>query len=135
MQIAPKTKVKEYRRPAPSDWWLKKPSYTRYMLREFCGVLLGGYAVVLLLVLRAARDAGQFRALLDGLKSPVSVLIHLVFLAAALYHAYTYVKLTPRVLVVKQGEERVPGSKIEAAHYVGIAVASLVLLGLFLAAR
>lgn len=135
MQIAPKTKVKEYRRPVATDWWLKKPSYTRYMLREIAGVLCGGYAVVLLLLMSQTKDAGAFGGFVAGLKSPLSLLLHLVFLAAALYHSITYIKLAPRVLVLKKGEERVPGSQIEAMHYGGMAAVSIVLLLVFLLVR
>lgn len=133
MKKGPKTQIKTYVRPTSNDWWLKKPSYTRYILRELSGVVLGGYAILLVLLMSNAKDPAKFTEFLGFLKSPVSIVIHLVMLAAALNSAITFFKLSPRVLSLKEGNEHMSLAKAESLHFAALGVASVVILGIFIA--
>jgi fumarate reductase subunit C len=122
------TRSKELLRPMPLTWWLKNPAYTRFMIRDVTSVFIAGYCVFLMVLMSRARDAAGFEALYKSLASPWSVVLHLIVLAFAVYHSITFFNLTPRVLVVFRGEEKVPESAIAGGHYALWALVSLVLL-------
>jgi fumarate reductase subunit C len=117
------------------SYWFSRPAYARFMARELSAVFIGAYAVFLIVLMGKARDDQAFQRLLEGLKSPVSILLHLVVLGFAVYHAVTYFNITPRVLVVQRGEDRVPDHVISGAHYAAWLVASVILLVICMAAR
>jgi len=126
---------KEYVRPIGANWWLKRPAYTQYMLREVTALFVGGYAVFLIvLVYRATQGLDAFSAFVEGLKSPTSIVLHLLTLLMALYHTITWLNATPKALVFWRGEERVPDETIIAASYVVWIVLSLLVAGIVWAA-
>ena len=59
--------------------------------------------------------------------SPLSIVLHVIALIFAVIHSVTFFNLTPRVIVVYKGDEKVPEAAIAALHYVMWAVATLVL--------
>lgn len=122
--------VKQLIRPMPIDWWLKRPSYTQFMIRDVTSVFIAAYCIFLLVLLYWAEhaDPAGFRAFYDSLGSPRCLLLHLIALVFAVYHSVTFFNLTPRVMVVFRGEEKVPESVIAGAHYAGWAVVSLILV-------
>jgi fumarate reductase subunit C len=128
--VATETKPKELIRPMPADWWLKNPVYFKFMMRELTGVVIALYCVFLLILMCKAEhsDATSFAAFYAALSSPLSVLLHIVAFVFAVYHSTTFFDLTPRVLVVFRGEEKVPETMIAGAHYVAWAVVSLILI-------
>jgi fumarate reductase subunit C len=133
-RTAPGTKTKEYVRPIPATWWLSRPAYTKFMVRELTSAFLAGYAVFLVILVRDARDEAAFSGLFNALKSPVSIVLHLIVLAFALFHSITFFDLTPRVLRAHRGEERVPDRAIAGAHYAAWLVLSLILIAIALVA-
>jgi fumarate reductase subunit C len=62
------------------------------------------------------------------LGSPLSVVLHLIALIFACYHSITFFNLTPRVLVVFRGDEKVPEQVIAGVHYAAWLVVSVVLI-------
>jgi fumarate reductase subunit C len=56
--------------------------------------------------------------------------LHGIVLVMVLYHTVTWLNLTPKVLVLWRGEERVSPMLITAAHYAGWLVLSLLIVGL-----
>jgi fumarate reductase subunit C len=135
MPQAPKTQIKQYRRRIPADWWLKHPSYTQFMVRELGTGVLAAYAIFLLVLLAQAKDAGSFQAFVAGLRSPLSIVLHLLVLACALFNSITTFNIAPRVLALRQGEEKVPDHLVAGVHYAAWAVASIVLLAIALTVR
>ena len=126
-------KGKEYVRPMPATWWLKRRPYTLFMLREFTAVFVAGYAIFLIvLVARAGQGPGVFAAFVEGLKSPVSIALHLIVLAMTAYHSATWFNSMAKVVVLWRGEERVSPASIVASGYVGWVVASLVVVAIAL---
>ncbi len=60
---------KPYVRPISNTWWLEKPEYTLYMLRELTSVFVGGYAVVMLVGLRRLSEGqAAYEAFLAALR-------------------------------------------------------------------
>ena len=122
-------KGKEYVRPMPATWWLQRRPYTLFMLREFTAVFVAGYAVFLIVLLdRALQGPEAFAAFVQGLKSPVSIVLHLIVLAMTAYHSATWFDSMAKVIVLWRGEERVSPASIVAAGYAAWVVASLVVV-------
>lgn len=113
----------------PTSWYFRHPRYLRYMAREITSLFVGAYCVLLVLGLRSLA-AGQpsYEAFLLALRSPASIIFHLLALAAALYHAGTWFNATQKAMPIQLGEEFVPGNLISGAHYVAWAVLSIVIL-------
>ena len=99
-----------YRRPISSTtWWLSKRTYVLFMLRELTSVLIAAFLVVYLIQLaQLAQGAEAYTAFVERLASPGWLIFHLLVLIAALYHSITWFNLTPQVIIVRRGEERVP---------------------------
>lgn len=123
-------KGKEYVRPISSTWWLQRPTWTRFMVRELTAVFVGAYAILLLAMVYAARDEPSFTAFFSWLTSPLSILFHLVVLGMVLYHAWTWFQLTPQAMPMWRGEERVNPQMVISSQYVAWVVVSLIIAGL-----
>ncbi|MBI2191005.1 MAG: fumarate reductase subunit C [Planctomycetes bacterium] len=102
-----------YIRPIPFDWFMQTAAYRRFMVRELTSVFIAGYLIFLLVFLhRAGQDDKAFGALLECLRSPVSLVLHLLVLGAALFHSITWFNLTPQAMPVRIGEERLPDALV-----------------------
>ncbi len=117
------------REVARFSWYFRQPRYLRYMAREVTCIFIGAYTLLLLVgVMRLAQGQAEYEAFLAALRSPGSVVFHLVALAFSVYHTATWFNVTPKALPVQIGEEFLPGSVITGAHYLGWAVLSLAVL-------
>ena len=116
---------KEYIRSMPANWWLKKKTYFLYMVRELTCVFVGGYALFLLVLVMRHDDPQAFAALLH---SPLLITLQIIALPMVLYHSITWLNLTPKVMVIWRGEERVSPLLIAGANYVIWAVISIVIV-------
>jgi fumarate reductase subunit C len=116
----------------PAIWWLSRPAYTKFMVRELTSVFIAAYTLFLLVLMCAAPDEQAFHRLFEALTSPASIVAHLVVLFFALFHTITFFNLTPRAIVVRIGEEKLPESVVKGVHYAGWVVVSLVLFVLVL---
>jgi fumarate reductase subunit C len=119
------TKTKEYRRPMPADWWLKKRTYSLFMVRELTCVFVGGYSLILLIL---ASRIGDQESVTVMLNSKTLSVLQLIALPMVIYHTVTWLNLTPKVLVLWRGEERVNPLLIAAVHYVAWIGISIVIL-------
>lgn len=87
-----------YLRPQSRTWWARPP-YLGYTIRELTGVALGLYAAVLLAGLVClALGPDAFEAYRRFLASPLSLLLHLFLLAAALWHSWTWFQILPKTM-------------------------------------
>ena len=123
-----------YHRPiAAATWWLGKRNYVLFMLRELTSVLIAAFLVVYLMQLAAlAQGAEAYMAAVERLASPGWIVFHLLVLIAALYHSITWFNLTPQVIVVRRGEERVPPVVIAGSHYLAWLAVSVVIMWIVL---
>jgi fumarate reductase subunit C len=108
-------------------WWLHRRSYTAFVLRELSSVAVGWFVVFLLLMVRAvAGGPGAYQRFLDWAASPWLIAVNVVALAFVLYHAVTFVNLTPQAMVVKLRGRRVPPRLLAGSIYlVWIAVSAV----------
>ena len=122
-----------YHRPAPNTWWLKRTPYILFMIRELTSVFVAGYCIFLLvLVHKLAQGAEVYGHFINSLQSPGSIALHLTSLAFVLYHTVTWFNLTPKILVLYKGEERVPQGLVAGTFYAGWAMISIVIAWLIL---
>ncbi len=102
-----------YRAPHPWNWFLKRPNYVRFMLRELTAVGIGAYLVFLLVLLARLRGGEPALAeLLVSLRSAPSIVLHALALVAALVHSITWFNLTPKAMPVFLGEKRLAGAVV-----------------------
>ena len=118
-----------YRRPISSNWWMAKTNYRLFMFRELTAVFVWLYLIFYLVQLsQLGKDAGAYTTFLSQRASFPWILFHVVALVAAIYHSVTWFNLTPKVIVVRQGEEKLPDGLIAGPHYAGWLGLSLVII-------
>jgi fumarate reductase subunit C len=77
-------------------WWKKNPFYVEYMIHESTALFVAAYAIVLAFGLVClSQGEAAWNGWLEAMKSPLSVIFHLVVLVAIVYHAFTWFKLFP----------------------------------------
>lgn len=120
-----------YRAPVGILWWLRKRSYTFFVLRELSAVFVAWAVVFVLLLVRAvARGDAEYRAFLDWAATPWVVALHVVTLAFLVLHAITWFNLTPAAMVVRLRGRRVPPAAVAGGAYAGWLVVSAVIVWL-----
>ena len=124
-----------YHRPVSNTWWLKQKSYILFMIRELTSVFVAGYCIFLLvLVYKLTQGADAYGNFIIALKSPISVALHLITFVFVLYHTITWFNLTPKILVLYRGEDRIPQVLVAGTFYVGWVVVSVIVAWLVLGA-
>ena len=112
-----------------TQWYLRNEIYLRYIARELTCVFIGIYTVILLVgIWRLSPGQVAYEAFLQALRSPMSIVFHLVALAFSVYHSVTWFNLTPKAMPIQIGEQFVPDNVIIGAHYLGWAVVSLAII-------
>ena len=125
------TTRKPYVRPM-QGWWKRDPFFLRYMLREGTALAVLVYAVVLCVgVVRLAQGEAAWNGWLAALRSPWSVLLHAVLLAAMLVHAKSWFEIMPKTLpMIFVGGRRVPAATVTRLGWAATLAASAVLFAL-----
>ena len=114
-----------YRRPVPNTWWMKRRPYFLFMIREVTSVFVAGYSIFLLVfVYKLGQGRDAYASLIDLIKSPLSIVIHCISLAFVLFHTITWFNATPKILVLRLGEERIPPSLVATTFYAGWVIVS-----------
>ncbi|MGE5652257.1 MAG: fumarate reductase subunit C [Bacillota bacterium] len=112
-------------------WWRTNPFFVRYMAREATALVVAAYAVVLLIgLLCLANGEAAYNRWLDVLSHPISVALHVMALAAMIYHTWSWFDIMPKTmppLIV--GGKRVAGEMITRT---GLAVAAIAAIVIFL---
>ena len=110
--------TKMYYRPMTWTWWLKNPNYTKFMVREVTSVFVALYLVTLLyFISRLPAGSQELQSYLERLSSPGWIAFHVIALFFALFHTVTWFNLTPKVMVIWRGEEKVPGWILAGGNY------------------
>ena len=114
-----------YRRRVSVWWWLKNPSYARFVLRELTSVFVAFFAVVYLWQLHALVQGpeayGQFLA---RLRTPLFLAVNTVAFFLVLFHSITWLNLTPKAKVLRIRGKRVPDWVILGLNYGALLVLS-----------
>ena len=114
-----------HHRPVPVLWWVRKPSYFVFVMRELSSIFIAWLVLYLCLFVRAVgRGEAAYRAHLEWAASPWLVAINLVAFGFVVLHTVTWFALTPKAMVVAVRGRRVPGAAIIGAQYVVLAAVS-----------
>ncbi len=110
-------------------WWLGRPGYIRFMIREATSVFIAIFLVEFLMLVNAvALGPEAYAAIVGKLASPGWIVFNAVALLFALYHTVTWFKLTGVVQVVRVGDRQVPPALVVAGTFVAWGVVSLFIL-------
>jgi fumarate reductase subunit C len=122
---------KPYMRPM-SAWWKRDPFFVRYMWRELTAVGVLLYAVVLMWgVWRLSQGQAAFDGWLAALRSPGSLVLHLLLFVGMVYHAYTWFEVMPKTMpLIFSGGKQVADATIVRGGVVAAIVTNLVLLAI-----
>jgi fumarate reductase subunit C len=114
-------------------WWLERRSYLAFILREVSSVFIAWFVLFLLLLVRAvSQGEAAYRQFLEWACTPVVMLLNIVTLFFAVFHAITWFNLAPQAMVVRVGRTRLPGLLIAASNYGAWVVVSAALAWLIL---
>jgi fumarate reductase subunit C len=120
---------KAYVRPM-RGWWRRDPFFVRYMVREVTAVGVLAYAVVLTVgLVRLAQGEAAWDGWLQALRSPWSLLLHVVLLVSMFVHAKSWFEIMPKTMpMMVIGGRRVSAALITRSGWAATVVASIVLL-------
>ena len=115
-------------------WWRRDTYFIRYMAREVTAVFVAAYAVVLLVgLVRLGQGEAAFTAWLQALKTPLSLLFHLIVLATFVYHTWSWFSIMPKTMpIMFVGGKRVQPGTITGA---GVAAAVVACLAVYFIVR
>ncbi len=120
-----------YVRPM-SGWWRRDRFFVRYMVREATALFVALYALVLLTgTLCLSQGEAAWNSWLNLLRSPASVVLHLLMLLAMIYHSYSWFEIMPKTMpALFMGGKRVAAATITMAGLVVAVAAAVALFGL-----
>jgi fumarate reductase subunit C len=126
---APVQGRKPYVRPM-AGWWKRDPFFVAYMIRETTALGVAIYAVVLACgVMRLAQGEAAWNGWLEAMKSPLSLLLHLVLLVAFVVHAKSWFDIMPKTMpMMHSGGKRVEGATITRIGIIATVVVTVVML-------
>jgi fumarate reductase subunit C len=113
-------------------WWRRNPFFIRYMVREATAVAVAAYAIVLTTgVVRLAQGEAAWNGWLEALRSPWSLLTHLVLLVAMIVHAKSWFEIMPKTMpMMFVGGRRVAAATITRTGWGATIVVSVALFAL-----
>ena len=115
------------RRPVSTYWWLEKPAYLAFILREGSCMFVAWVVVFLLRFVRAVAQGDiAYQQFLAWSASPRILILNVVTFAFVTYHAATFFQAAPQAMVVHVGKSRVPPRMVLAGHYAAWLAASAV---------
>jgi fumarate reductase subunit C len=129
-------RVRLYRQPVSRLWWLRRPSYLLFILRELSSLFVAWF-VAYLLVLVAAVGAGEssYQRFLDWSENPFLIALNVVALAFVVLHAVTFFQAAPQTTVVRLRGRMVPaalrGQRVPAVALAGPIFAAWVVVSAF----
>ena len=120
-----------YVRPM-QGWWRRDPFFIRYMVREVTALAVLAYAIVLAFgVVRLSQGEAAFNGWLAALRSPGSILLHLVLLVSFAVHAKSWFEIMPKTMpMMFVGGKRVEGATITRTGWIVTILASIALFAL-----
>jgi fumarate reductase subunit C len=113
-------------------WWRRNPFFIRYMVREATAVAVAAYAIVLTTgVVRLAQGEAAWNGWLEALRSPWSLLLHVVLLVAMIVHARSWFEIMPKTMpMMFVGGRRVAAATITRTGWGATIVVSVALFAL-----
>jgi len=116
------------------QWWMRDPFFIDYMVREATALFVAAYALVLLVgLVRLAQGEAAWNGWLAALKTPASLLFHVLLLGAFTYHTWSWFSIMPKTMpLLFAGGKRVPPAAITGT---GLVAALAACAAVFLCVR
>ncbi len=113
-------------------WWRRDPFLARYMLREATAVAVLVYAIVLTVgVVRLSQGEATWNGWLAALRTPWSIVLHVLVIAAMAVHAWSWFVIMPKTLpMIFVGGRRLAGTTITRAGWLATVLTSIALFAL-----
>lgn len=125
--------VKTYRRPVSVWWWLRKPTYVLFVLRELSSIFIAWLVAYLVVMIFAiGRGVGSYQHFMDWAGSAWVVVINVIAFLFTALQTVTWFLLTPKAMVLRFRGRVVPARPVVAGEYVVLAVVSAFVLWLML---
>ena len=123
------------RRRVSTYWWLEKPAYFAFILRELTCLPVAWFAIYLLLLIKALVDGpAAYAQFMAWSASPWMILVNVVSFVLLVFHAITFFVAAPQALVVHLGRTKVPGQLVLLGHYAAWIAASAAVVWLLVRA-
>lgn len=108
-----------YVRPM-QGWWRRDPFFMAYMAREATALGVLVYSIVLCVgAVRLSQGEAAWNGFLAALKSPGSILLHLVLLLCFAVHARSWFEIMPKTMpMMHLGGERVQPETITRTGWI-----------------
>jgi fumarate reductase subunit C len=120
-----------YVRPM-QGWWRRDPFFMRYMIREVTAFAVLAYAIILAVgVVRLAQGEVAWNGWLAALRSPGSMLLHVVLLVSMVEHARSWFEIMPKTMpMIMVGGERLQGSTIMRTGWIVSALVTILVIAI-----
>ncbi len=119
--------------PVSTYWWLERPAYFAFILREGSCLFVGWFVVYLLALISAVgKGPTSYTRFLEWSSTPWVLALNIVSFAFMIYHAITFFAAAPRAMVVHIGRRRVSEPLVLGGHYLAWAAASALVSWLLL---
>jgi succinate dehydrogenase subunit C len=118
-----------YPNQLPTNWWRRNRRYLLYMVREFTAVPIAVWMIWFLVEIASARGGAA------GYKAPggvAFVAFSAVCLLFALWHSFTFLRLSGLIVRIPLGQRTVPAPVIVGGSFALLVVASVVVGGLLM---
>ena len=122
-----------YRKPVSNAWWLERKQYFFFVIRELTSIFVAGYCLFLLFIISEISDGQEnYTLLILSLNSTISLVFHFISLPFILYHTITWFNLTPKIMKLQIGEERISEKLIVGLVYISWGIISRIIFWLIL---
>jgi len=120
-----------YVRPM-QGWWRRDPFFMAYMLREMTALGVLVYSIVLCVgVVRLSQGEAAWNGFLAALRSPGSILLHLVLLLCFAVHARSWFEIMPKTMpMMHMGGQRVQPATITRTGWIVTIVVTVAMFAL-----
>ncbi|HEY8474923.1 MAG TPA: hypothetical protein VIL37_20190 [Natronosporangium sp.] len=123
--------VRLYRQPVSRLWWLRRPTYLLFILRELSSVFVAWFVAYLLVLVYAIGDGeSSYQRFLDRSANPVVIAVNAVAFGFVVLHAITFFQAAPTTTVVRLRGKRLPSAALAAPIFAAWAIVSAFLIWL-----
>ena len=113
----------------PTDWWRRNPRYVLYMIREFTAVPIAIWMVWFLIEIGRARGGSAGYRPHQSLAFVIFSVVCLVF---AVWHSFTFLRLSGLIVRIPLGQRTVPAGVIVGGSFALLVLATAVVGGLLI---
>ena len=99
-------------------WWLRRRSYTVFVIRELSSVFVAWFVVFLLLLVRAVSQGDrEYQRFLDLSANQWMLALNVITLFFVVFHTVTWFNAAGRAIVIRLRGRLIPANLIVALHY------------------